>query len=83
MVLHTAVHFVPYVMHFLCAFTTTDCRIPVLLGFTPVVIENRLEGDELCTDLDALSNKVEELGPQNILCVMSTTSCFAPRIPDK
>ena len=60
-----------------------DCRIPVLLGFTPVVIENRLEGDELCTDLDALSSKVEELGPQNILCVMSTTSCFAPRIPDK
>ena len=55
----------------------------MLLGFMPVVIENQLDGDELCTDLDALSNKVEELGPQNILCVMSTTSCFAPRIPDK
>ena len=60
-----------------------DSKVPVLLGFIPVVIENQLEEDELCTDLEALSNKVEELGPQNILCVMSTTSCFAPRIPDK
>ncbi|KAK7110099.1 hypothetical protein V1264_014027 [Littorina saxatilis] len=55
----------------------------ITAGFTPVIIENRLEGDELCTDLEALSNKIEELGAQNILCVMSTTSCFAPRVPDK
>ncbi|KAL8583987.1 hypothetical protein ACOMHN_048594 [Nucella lapillus] len=55
----------------------------VTAGFEPVVIENCLEGDELSTDLEALTSKIEELGPDNILCVMTTTSCFAPRIPDK
>ncbi|XP_076467406.1 O-phosphoseryl-tRNA(Sec) selenium transferase-like [Babylonia areolata] len=55
----------------------------ITAGFEPVVIENRLEGDELSTDLDALSSKIEELGAENIVCVMSTTSCFAPRLPDR
>lgn len=54
-----------------------------MIGFEPVIIENRLEGDELCTDLGALREKVKELGAENILCIMSTTSCFAPRIPDR
>ena len=52
-------------------------------GFEPVVIENILEGDELRTDVDALQNKVTELGAENIVCVMTTTSCFAPRAPDR
>jgi O-phospho-L-seryl-tRNASec:L-selenocysteinyl-tRNA synthase len=25
---------------------------------------------------------IEQLGPENVVCVLSTTSCFAPRIPD-
>lgn len=48
-----------------------------------MVIENVLEGDELRTDLEAVEKKIEELGAGNILCVHSTTSCFAPRVPDR
>lgn len=55
----------------------------VLLGFEPVVVENVLEGDELRTDLEAVERKIKELGDENILCIHSTTSCFAPRVPDR
>ncbi|NP_001004947.2 O-phosphoseryl-tRNA(Sec) selenium transferase [Xenopus tropicalis] len=55
----------------------------ITAGFEPVVIENVLEGDELRTDLDAVEAKITELGAENILCVHSTTSCFAPRVPDR
>ncbi len=39
--------------------------------------------DGLCTDLVTMESRIRELGPHNILCVLSTTSCFAPRLPDK
>ncbi|KAI4900144.1 hypothetical protein NFI96_023873 [Prochilodus magdalenae] len=55
----------------------------ITAGFEPVVIENVLEGDELRTDLEAVEKKIEELGAENILCIHSTTSCFAPRVPDR
>ncbi|XP_063313919.1 O-phosphoseryl-tRNA(Sec) selenium transferase [Pelobates fuscus] len=55
----------------------------ITAGFEPVVIENVLEGDELRTDLTAINAKIQELGAENILCVHSTTSCFAPRVPDR
>ncbi|KAL8207557.1 UNVERIFIED_CONTAM: hypothetical protein K2H54_058892 [Gekko kuhli] len=55
----------------------------ITAGFEPVVIENVLEGDELRTDLVAVETKIQELGADNILCVHSTTSCFAPRVPDR
>ncbi|KAA0723950.1 O-phosphoseryl-tRNA(Sec) selenium transferase [Triplophysa tibetana] len=55
----------------------------VTAGFEPVVIENVLEGDELRTNLQEVERKIEELGATNILCVHSTTSCFAPRVPDR
>uniref|UniRef100_A0A8C9FFB8 O-phosphoseryl-tRNA(Sec) selenium transferase n=1 Tax=Pavo cristatus TaxID=9049 RepID=A0A8C9FFB8_PAVCR len=51
----------------------------ITAGFEPVVIENVLEGDELRTDTEAVEAKVKALGAENILCVHSTTSCFAPR----
>ncbi len=47
------------------------------------MIENVLEGDELRTNLEEVQRKIEELGAHNILCVHSTTSCFAPRVPDR
>jgi len=47
------------------------------------VIENCLEGDELRTDLQALKDAIEQRGADSILCVMTTTSCFAPRVPDR
>uniref|UniRef100_A0A674CNY1 O-phosphoseryl-tRNA(Sec) selenium transferase n=1 Tax=Salmo trutta TaxID=8032 RepID=A0A674CNY1_SALTR len=55
----------------------------ITAGFEPVVVENILEGDELRTDMEAVERKVQELGAENILCVHSTTSCFAPRVPDR
>ncbi|XP_052055306.1 O-phosphoseryl-tRNA(Sec) selenium transferase isoform X2 [Apodemus sylvaticus] len=55
----------------------------VTAGFEPVVIENVLEGDELRTDLKAVEAKIQELGPEHVLCLHSTTACFAPRVPDR
>ncbi|XP_078256649.1 O-phosphoseryl-tRNA(Sec) selenium transferase [Rhinoraja longicauda] len=55
----------------------------VTAGFEPVVIENLLEGDELRTDLQSVESKIQQLGAENVLCVHSTTSCFAPRAPDR
>lgn len=55
----------------------------ITAGFEPVVVENVLEGDELRTDMEAVQRKIEELGAENVLCVHSTTSCFAPRVPDR
>ncbi|XP_072262472.1 O-phosphoseryl-tRNA(Sec) selenium transferase [Pyxicephalus adspersus] len=55
----------------------------ITAGYEPVVIENVLEGDELRTDLNSVESKIQELGAENILCVHSTTSCFAPRVPDR
>ena len=52
-------------------------------GFDPVVIENKLEGDELRTDVEEIESKIKELGSDSIACVMCTTSCFAPRVPDR
>jgi len=51
-------------------------------GFEPAIIELIKAGDELTTDLTAMRDAVTTLGPENILCVFSTTSCFAPRGPD-
>jgi len=48
-----------------------------------VVIERKLEGDQLVTDLLAIEETIERLGADSILCVMSTTSCFAPRAIDE
>jgi hypothetical protein len=48
-----------------------------------VVVENLLEGDEARTDLAAIEREVDRLGADNVLCVMSTSSCFAPRAPDR
>ena len=52
-------------------------------GYEAVVIENVLEGDMLRTDLDAIEGKITELGADKVACVLTTTSCFAPRAIDK
>lgn len=55
----------------------------VTSGFELVVIENVREGEELRTNLEKIQRKVQELGAGNILCILTTTSCFAPRVPDR
>jgi O-phospho-L-seryl-tRNASec:L-selenocysteinyl-tRNA synthase len=53
-------------------------------GLEPVVVPLFLDESTgtLRTDLSAMEAKIQELGAENVLCVLSTTSCFAPRVPD-
>ncbi|XP_065882648.1 O-phosphoseryl-tRNA(Sec) selenium transferase-like isoform X2 [Dysidea avara] len=55
----------------------------ITAGFEPVVVENKLEGDELRTDVEAIEEKIVLLGADSVLCIMTTTSCFAPRVFDR
>ena len=55
---------------------------PLSLGLQPVVIETVASGDELKTDLVAMEHQMCSLGSENIVCVLTTTSCFAPRVSD-
>lgn len=48
-------------------------------NLTPIIIEPRLNGDELGTNIEEFENQIQKLGVENIVCIMSTTSCFAPR----
>lgn len=52
-------------------------------GFVPIIVENTLEGDELRSNVGAIEAAIEQLGPASVLCVATTTSCFAPRAPDR
>ncbi len=47
------------------------------------MINNQLEGDEIRTDLHALQQAITTTGADNICCILSTASCFAPRAPDR
>ena len=51
-------------------------------GLIPVVIPTLIDGDLVKTDLNELRKKISEIGSDKILCVLSTTSCFAPRARD-
>lgn len=54
-----------------------------LAGLTPIVVEPKVaESGELTTDVERISSTLLEEG-DNVLCVLSTTSCFAPRQPDQ
>jgi O-phospho-L-seryl-tRNASec:L-selenocysteinyl-tRNA synthase len=52
-------------------------------GFLPIIIEGEMVKDEVCTNLKELESKINELQPENIACIFSVTSCFAPRAPDQ
>lgn len=51
-------------------------------GFIPLVVPNKLVGDEVVTDVDAIKALLAEHGAENVLCVLTTISVFAPRAPD-
>ncbi|RWS30331.1 O-phosphoseryl-tRNA(Sec) selenium transferase-like protein [Leptotrombidium deliense] len=51
-------------------------------GFEAVVVENKLIKDSLETDVDEIEKQVKILGADNIVCILSTTSSFAPKVPD-
>jgi O-phospho-L-seryl-tRNASec:L-selenocysteinyl-tRNA synthase len=53
-------------------------------GFIPVIAPSRLVGDAVCT---ATTEDIERIvkeagGVDTFVCALTTTSCFAPRVPD-
>jgi hypothetical protein len=48
-------------------------------NLVPVVIKLLRRGDELVTDVGAITAAVQRLGPGSVAAVVTTTSCFAPR----
>ena len=54
----------------------------VTSGYKTEVIELIRRGDELCSNIDAMLCLISKLGSHNIACIITTTSCFSPRIPD-
>ncbi|OAF68577.1 O-phosphoseryl-tRNA(Sec) selenium transferase [Intoshia linei] len=52
-------------------------------GLIPIIIENELVDDELRTNIPQIKHEIENLGKDNILCIISTTSCFSPRAHDR
>lgn len=53
-----------------------------MAGLRLVIVPNRLVGEALGTDVDALEASIDSLGTEKIVAVVSTNSCFAPRLPD-
>ncbi|XP_058117998.1 O-phosphoseryl-tRNA(Sec) selenium transferase [Anopheles ziemanni] len=59
-------------------------------GLTPIVIDSVLSKEHttpkqsvpFATDLAAFETKIQELGVDKVCCLLSTTSCFAPRNSD-
>lgn len=51
----------------------------VTANLVPVVIDTIRNEDELQTNVAEFENQIQKLGPNNIVCIVSTTSCFAPR----
>jgi len=61
----------------------TCLKCIITANLIPVPIEGLIEKDEIQTNLALIKEKIVELGEENILCILSTSSCFAPRVPDK
>lgn len=52
-------------------------------GYEAIVVQLKREGDALVTDTAALAAVLAQHPAESILCVVTTTSCFAPRVPDE
>lgn len=51
-------------------------------GMECVVVPTQRDGDQVVTDVDALTRALEQYSDR-VLAVITTTSCFAPRVPDR
>ena len=47
-----------------------------------IPLPNVLEDAELHTDMAAIQQEINRLGAESIVCIVTTTSCFAPRAAD-
>lgn len=50
-------------------------------GLKCVVVPTKIRDDQVVTDLDAMEAALQEYGDA-VLAIITTTSCFAPRVPD-
>ena len=57
----------------------TCLKCIITSGYTPIIINPIQEGDELKTDVEGINKAIQEYKEENILCIFTTTSCFAPR----
>nr|XP_022904183.1 O-phosphoseryl-tRNA(Sec) selenium transferase [Onthophagus taurus]XP_022904184.1 O-phosphoseryl-tRNA(Sec) selenium transferase [Onthophagus taurus]XP_022904185.1 O-phosphoseryl-tRNA(Sec) selenium transferase [Onthophagus taurus] len=48
-------------------------------GLVPIIIDTTKINNNFVTNLNLLEEKIIEIGTHNIVCIASTTSCFAPR----
>ncbi|XP_017781064.1 PREDICTED: O-phosphoseryl-tRNA(Sec) selenium transferase isoform X2 [Nicrophorus vespilloides] len=51
-------------------------------GCRAIVVDTKRNGDQLETDVEGILKKIKEVGANKVLCVMTTTACFAPRACD-
>lgn len=51
-------------------------------GLEPVVIKNVEASDGLAGCVEDIESNIKSLGPDNIVCVLTTVSSFAPKVPD-
>jgi len=51
-------------------------------GLTCIIVPTKIDGCEVVTDLDAMEELLEQY-KDRVLSVITTTSCFAPRVSDK
>lgn len=64
-----------------CRIDQKSCYKSILsAGFQCIVIPTKIVADEIETDLKELSSTIQRIGRENILAIISTTSCFAPRV---
>jgi O-phospho-L-seryl-tRNASec:L-selenocysteinyl-tRNA synthase len=50
------------------------------VGLEPIIMEPKLTIDEsLETDVESIEKIILNMGAENIVCILTTTSCFAPR----
>eukprot|EP00055_Hartaetosiga_balthica_P012691 m.62429 g.62429 ORF g.62429 m.62429 type:complete len:502 (-) comp8030_c3_seq3:1882-3387(-) len=52
-------------------------------GFIPIVVDGILEGDAIASNIVELKRVLDEIPEEEITCVITTTSCFAPREMDR
>jgi len=52
-------------------------------GLVCVVIPTKRDGDEVVTDLEAMEEALSSRFKGKVLAVITTTSCFVPRVPDQ
>lgn len=60
----------------------TCLKAIVSAGLTPVIVEPIVDGDVVRIDAASVQSAISKIGLENVLCVVTTTSCFAPRAPD-